>query len=245
MGRTPLYLAAEVGFTDGVNMLIRAEVSDAWNHSNINHPRWRVLREAVDSGHRKLGDLRIDEGISSSTGNRGRRWGTALVAAARGGHLDTITLIIKLGSRMHANSTLQYSPEAIFLAAAGGHLAVVQLLVEQGVDLEGSGSLLFQSPLYHAAKGGNLHIVELLIARGVDVNLPGSDGSIALQGAAQKGHVEIVEELIMHRAAINARPEFITGRIALQAAAGGAHLDIVRLLIERGADVNAKSTPYG
>lgn len=74
---TPLCLAAEVGFMDGVTHLVRADLSDAWNRNDINHPRWRVLRETVENGHLKLDDLRIDAAIVMSTERRRDRWGKA------------------------------------------------------------------------------------------------------------------------------------------------------------------------
>ncbi|KAL0633004.1 hypothetical protein Q9L58_008110 [Maublancomyces gigas] len=238
---TPLCLAAEVGFMDGVTHLVRAELSDAWNGNDINHPRWRVLRETVENGHLKLDDLRIDAAIVMSTERRRDRWGKAVAVAARGGHLDIVAWILEMGVDMNAEFTKDTIAEAICVAAAGGHLGVVRLLVEHGVghNLDVERSFRFQAPLYHAARGGNLHIVEWLIQSGVNVNLPASNGWTALQVAAENGHVQILEELILHGADINARPTSHLGRTALQAAIGGRHLAIVRSLIERGANVNA------
>lgn len=241
---TPLCLAAEVGFLDGVTHLLRADLSDAWNRNDINHPRWRVLREAVENGHLKLGDLRINAAIASSSERRPERWGKALVVAARGGHLEIVTWIVEMGINMNIEFTLDAIAEGICVAAAGGHLGVFQLLVEHGVghNLNVKGSVRFQAPLYHAAKGGNLRIVEWLIQRGENVDLPAPNGSTALQVAAEKGHVEILEELILRGANINARPGMIADSTALEAAIGGRHLAIARSLIERGADVHAEFT---
>lgn len=241
---TPLCLAAEVGFMDGVTHLVRAERSDAWNRNDINNPRWRVLRETVENGHLKLDDLRIDAAIVLSTERRRDRWGKAVVVAARGDHLDIVTWILEMGVDMNAEFTKDTIAEAICVAAAGGHLGVVRLLVEHGVahDVDVQRSFRYQAPLYHAASGGNLHVVEWLIQSGVNVNLPASNGWTALEVAAEKGHVQILEELILHGADINARPASRWDRTALQAAVRGRHLEIVRFLIEKGANLN---TPGG
>ncbi|KAJ7926134.1 ankyrin repeat-containing domain protein [Mycena leptocephala] len=115
-------------------------------------------------------------------------------------------------------------------------------------------------PLYWAAKFGFFHTVQLLLKCGVDVNrdhlhlaqLPGHVlGFIlqsrpygkALQGALNRGPLDLAQLLLKHGADVNARG----GRHgnALQAASSRGHLDLARLLLEHGADINVQGGPHG
>ena len=55
-------------------------------------------------------------------------------------------------------------------------------------------------------------------------------GRTALQAAAEGGHLDVVERLLVAKADVNAPAADDSGRTALQAAAGGGHLDIVKVL---------------
>jgi ankyrin repeat protein len=71
-----------------------------------------------------------------------------------------------------------------------------------------------------------------------------NSGRTALQAAAERGHLVVVERLILEKADVNAVPSSYSGRTALQAAAGGGHLAVVERLIYEKVDVNAKPSMY-
>ena len=74
---------------------------------------------------------------------------------------------------------------------------------------------------------------------------PGSDGNTpahfttALQAAAGRGHLEIVDKLLAAGSDVNFDSWITNGRTALQAAAEGGHLKVVEKLLAAGSDVNA------
>ena len=51
-------------------------------------------------------------------------------------------------------------------------------------------------------------IINLLLSKGANVNAKGIDGITSLHLAAQRGYLRIVEQLLKHRAYINASDNF-------------------------------------
>lgn len=132
---------------------------------------------------------------------------------------------------------------------------------------DGSGN----ARLLRAAQKGRTGEVRMLIERGASPHLPGQDGRTALMEAAQRGHQEVLAELVC-RSGINLRDRQGSTALALAARFGqvkaialllrhGALIDLedvrqrtplmlaaasnrgkaVRLLLRRGADVDALS----
>jgi len=78
-----------------------------------------------------------------------------------------------------------------------------------------------------------------LLAKDADVNVKCNNGDTALILAAEKGHKDIVEALLVQGADVNAKGRY--GDAALICAAQNGHTDIVRALLAQGADVNAQN----
>ena len=91
-----------------------------------------------------------------------------------------------------------------------------------------------------AAFEGDIEAVKQHLVAGTNVDAKGDRGMTALHSAANEGHKEIVELLVIYGADVNV---FGLGMIPLHYAAigeGQHYKDIVELLITNGADVNAK-----
>ncbi|KAL3451657.1 ankyrin repeat-containing domain protein [Aspergillus insuetus] len=91
--------------------------------------------------------------------------GTALLQAAKGGHIEIVRFLIEKSSPLdiHDNETL-------VAAAAGGHTEVLKIFMDEGADVDArdtDGYFL----LWIASSHGHLDTVELLIEYGADVNL--------------------------------------------------------------------------
>lgn len=90
------------------------------------------------------------------------------------------------------------------LAAKAGRLDEVQALLEAGADVNAvdGDSVWERTPLMAAVKGGHPAVVRHLLAKGADPAREGdATGSSALQEAAYRGRIEIVEALLAAGAA--------------------------------------------
>jgi hypothetical protein len=81
-------------------------------------------------------------------------------------------------------------------------------------------------------------VIGLLTVLGAFCSEAYADQGEALMGAAQKGDLKLVQDLLEKGAEVNAGDEH--GRTALMAASEEGRLDVVKLLQEQGADVNAR-----
>lgn len=123
----------------------------------------------------------------------------------------------------------------MILAAYHGRWAIVRLLLEAGGDADAclpNG----QTPLYWVAIGGDVKTLKLLLSFGVDparaVAHPLGVTRVALDGAAQQGHLEIVRELL--KLGIDACGGASLGVDAMVLAAIMQHVNIMTLLRDAG-----------
>jgi hypothetical protein len=103
----------------------------------------------------------------------------------------------------------------------------------------------FADPIHTAARNGDLAGVQAELDKGVDVNAKREGGSTPLHGAAEGGHEEIVELLIVAGADLHARTVPMLGGggwTPLHSAARQGHREIVELLIANGTDVNSRDS---
>ncbi|KAI5850265.1 ankyrin repeat-containing domain protein [Morchella snyderi] len=171
---------------------------------------------------------------------------TALQAAAKEGHLETVNLLLNRKGGVNAPAG-RYGRTALQAAAEGGHLDIVERLLQEKADVNAAAAYSSgRTALQGAAEGGHLDIVERLLQEKADVNAAAaySSGRTALQAAAEGGHLDIVERLLQEKADVNAAVAGDSGRTALQAAAEGGHLDIVERLLQEKADVNAAAVRH-
>ncbi len=205
---SPLYYASLVGFEPAITELLYPETS-------INPPS----KQASD--------------LVNAVGGR---LGTALQAAAFGGHETIVQLLLK----NNADVNLQSGRFGTALQAASlvGSEKTVRLLLDNGADISLPGGA-YTSPLQAASYGGDEKIVKLLLDNGADVNPHGETLARALQAASYKGHEKIVQLLLDNGADIN-----LLGGVygsALQAASYEGQEKVVQLLLDNGADVNQYS----
>jgi len=103
---------------------------------------------------------------------------------------------------------------------------------------------LFSNALLRAAAKGDLEAVKAAIKAGTDVNTPQSgtfsQGYSPLHVAAEKGHLDIVEELIKSGAMVDARDKEMNTPL-MQSVRYNGTLDVVKCLVEHGADIKAKN----
>jgi ankyrin repeat protein len=212
--------------------------------------RTRILKSSrnpkdVEDLHalKSLKDLIASGADVNMTNKRGA---TPLINACTWGMADYAKVLIEAGACM--NHVTIWGDTALVRAAAGGHNDCVKTLLSHGTDVNEGKEYC---ALVEASRANRLETVRLLLAAGANVNGKAREGSTSLMVAAQGKHVDIVRELIVAKADLNALE---WGRLnALSMAMYGENnsrfsrspritdercVEIVRMLLKAGADVN-------
>ena len=114
-----------------------------------------------------------------------------LHVAVKVNNCEAVELLIEAGAKPRAN--------VLRVACKLGHLSIVKYLVEQcGMDIN-ENPRNEQFPLLSAVAGNQLSVVRYLLDRGANVHLVSyPSGSNALDRAALLGHLELMQELMLH-----------------------------------------------
>jgi ankyrin repeat protein len=89
---------------------------------------------------------------------------TALHAASRNGHLETVKFLVQQGNA-NVEATMCSGSTPLHLASRNGHLRIVQFLVEQRkANLEAT-DFFGRTPFHVACEDGHLEIVRFLLQR--------------------------------------------------------------------------------
>lgn len=169
--------------------------------------------------------------------------GPALISAARGGDLLEVRRLLGLGASVTVADG--NGETALIAAARARHLEVAEVLIAAGADVNAqdradeSAYLLATSEVGSDARA--LAFLRLTLRNGADIRSLDSYKGTGLIRAADRGYVNIVQELLTTRIAIDHVNRL--GWTALLEAiilGGGdaAHTEVVRILVAAGADVN-------
>ena len=126
-------------------------------------------------------------------------------------------------------------------ATHGNRVETVRALIQAGADINIRDNRL-DNPFLYAGAEGLLEILRLTIDAKADTKLTNRFGGTALIPAAERGHVEIVNELLT-RTDVNVNHVNNLGWTALLEAivlsnGGERHQRIVQLLVDHGANIN-------
>ncbi|KAI1428724.1 ankyrin repeat-containing domain protein [Xylaria sp. FL1777] len=196
-----------------------------------------------------LGHFKLTEILLSGSAKTDKYLGQqdldeALDAAAYGGSIEVVQLLLDRGARVCAESGILEG--ALQSAASKGHAAIVNLLLDNGANVNAQHDK-FGSALGIAVVHNHFHLVKLLVDRGADVNMPPNSGNPIIISALNSRNVDIklVEYLLNRGADINRQSD--TGETALHAAADNYSCSeaLFRLLLEKGADINRQGGKYG
>ncbi|KAJ7256360.1 ankyrin repeat-containing domain protein [Mycena rebaudengoi] len=185
---------------------------------------------------------------------KGGKYGSALQAASKAGHMEIACILLENGADVHARGGKFGT--ALSAAVAHNHMDMVRLLLNNGADINSSDAM-YGSALQTACSRGHMELVEFLLRKGADINAAGGELGSALQAAAANGHADVVQILLDNGARVNAAGGLYGG--ALQAACGKEpsewqrsdwaevrrRIKIVRLLLKNGAAINAASVEAG
>ena len=162
-----------------------------------------------------------------------------LIAAAEAGNTEAVRRLLREGADMNAVNS--QGRTAVMAATYNHQTETVRALIQAGADINIRDNRL-DNPLLYAGAEGLLDIVKLAVDAGADPTLTNRYGGTALIPAAERGHVEVVDELL-RRSGIDVNHVNRLGWTALLEAillsdGGEKHQRIVQLLVDHGADVH-------
>ncbi|KAF0683444.1 Aste57867_24478 [Aphanomyces stellatus] len=155
---------------------------------------------------------------------KGHNERTLLHAAAHGGHVKTVQMLLDEGIDVLA--TDGYGCTALHDAAGAGTLDVVQYLIDEcavGVNLPNKSG---RTPLHYAAEANQVNVLAYLVKKGAHVDAVNRNLRTPLHMAAAKGHVDAVKFLLDEGAEIKAT---VTGDNMLHDVAKHNHIELMEM----------------
>lgn len=226
-GFTPLMMAAQEGHDGVVRILLQKGA-----RLDIEcEDKATALLLSAQFGHVAVTKLLVDAGANLEHSNV---YGcTPLHLAALSGHFGVVEVLTGAGAKLEALSEEFSTP--LHLAAQHGSCAVVEALVAAGANTA-NHNVKGHTPMFMAAVEGRVDVVKFLVRLYLN---PAStkvyrdhSTSLALDGAAEHGHAEVVRELL--RLGIGTCGGPSCGRNAFSHAALGQHTDVMVLLRDAG-----------
>jgi len=180
-GLTPLYTAAQMGWENIVDLLLKNHAKDIFGHS--------AFFVAALNGHTNVIDIFIQHGICT---NEQKDETTPIVAASQNGHLEMVVKLFSCGAR---NTADDRNITPLFTAADNGHFEVVKYLLSRSDTVIDNTNNSGFTALHAAAMNGYRNIVAILIAHGSD-SITGSRAKKPQYYAEKNGHTEIIYLLL-------------------------------------------------
>lgn len=162
-----------------------------------------------------------------------------LIQSAEGGDTPTVLQLLAAGAEI--NSRDAYGRTPVMAATHGNRVETVQALIAAGADIDIQDNRQ-DNPFLYAGAEGLLDILTLTIDAGANTKLTNRFGGTALIPAAERGHVEVVTELLARTDVAIDHVNNLGWTALLEAIVlgdGGPRCtEVVHLLIDAGADVN-------
>ena len=198
---TPLHLASFWGNVETVQLLIKhgADVH-VWDESQSTPLHLASSREDAE-----IMQLLIKHGADVDA--RDQSQSTPLHIASSRGNAETVQLLIEHGADVHAWDECQSTPLHMASSGSSGNYyhieTTVRLLIEHGASVNACDKN-HQTPLHHlsSCRYPNADSLRLLLENGANVDADDDKGLIPFQIASAKGHHEIAQLLLDHRAHI-------------------------------------------
>ena len=238
---TPLYLAAQKGYTAIVKMLL-----EAGSDSNFVMPEAPVgsAMSMRATGHKIPGESAEDQAEAyfrtmhqkgsdpSMPGFETGNGATALHAAVENGHIDSVRLMLKHGVKQSGSME---GATPLILAAMYNQARIAEVLIAAGAGLNDQVPDTGNTALFHAVGSGFNGFVDVMIKAKADLEVGNKGGVTALVYACLIGRQNLVEKLLL--AGANPRAKTVEGSTCLHAAAGRGLLQVVNLLFMLRPDV--------
>jgi ankyrin repeat protein len=161
-----------------------------------------------------------------------------LIRAAESGDTAAVLQSLAAGADINVRDARGRTP--VMAATHAQQEQTVKALIDAGADINLRDNSL-DNPFLYAGAEGFLDILKLTIAAHADTKLTNRYGGTALIPASERGHVGVVEELLLHTD-VDVNHVNNLGWTALLEAiilsdGGERHQQIVQLLVDHGADI--------
>ncbi|XP_043702671.1 ankyrin repeat-containing protein At5g02620-like [Telopea speciosissima] len=229
-GETALYVAAEYGYVDVVEEMIKyCDIDSASIKARNGYDAFHIAAKQGDLEVMKvlvkaLPELSLTVDLSNTT---------ALHTAATQGHTEVVNFLLEQGSSLAAIARSN-GKTALHSAARNGHLEVVKALLSKEPGMAAQTDKKGQTALHMAVKGQKIELVEELINSDPSlINMVDTKDNTALHIACRKCRTQIVKKLLDHNAtdkkAVNR-----SGETALDTAEKMGHSELMVILQEHG-----------
>ena len=157
--------------------------------------------------------------------------------AAEQGNVEQLKTCLARGVDINASN--RQGRTAITLASLNKHYACVSVLIAAGVDIDKQDQTCF-NPFLISCLTNDLTLLRTVLPANPDLNCLSRFGGVGITPASEKGHVEIVRELLL-RTDINVNHTNFVGWTPLLEAivlndGGAKQQEIVKLLLDHGAN---------
>lgn len=157
--------------------------------------------------------------------------------AAESGDLAQLQVLLATG--VDINATNRQGRTAITLASLKQHYDCVEYLIASGADINKQDQTCF-NPFLLACLNNDLRLLRIVLKAHPDLNCLSRFGGVGLTPACEKGHIDIVRELLLHTEINVNHTNFVGWTPLLEAIilndGGSTQQEIVRLLLEHGAN---------
>ncbi|EFZ03329.2 Ankyrin repeat-containing domain protein [Metarhizium robertsii ARSEF 23] len=230
VGRTPLHLAAEMGYICVVQALLDFPGISIDHRDGCGRS---ALVIASQNGHYKAASILLQHRAAVDLPTY--RGETAFLWAARNGHCCLVKQLIS--NETNTLSTDAEGWRGVDWAIMQGQDRVVELLLSHHDYFQ--GSLVQQNKLLLlAAESGNDAALRMLLAAGGDVNCRDERNNTPLHWAVSCGHQSTVELLLDRAGEPNSKDKY--GNTPLHWAS--TYPSIANILIKQNADVDAQNS---
>lgn len=162
---------------------------------------------------------------------------TEFLLAAEEGNSDALKACLEKG--VDINATNRQKRTAVTIASLKKHYSCVALLIAAGADIDKQDQTCF-NPFLISCLTNDLTLLRLVLPANPDLDRLTRFGGVGITPASEKGHVEIVRELL-EKTDINVNHTNFVGWTPLLEAivlndGGAKQQEIVKLLLDHGAN---------
>ncbi|XP_019137577.2 ankyrin repeat and death domain-containing protein 1B isoform X4 [Corvus cornix cornix] len=160
---------------------------------------------------------------------------TAFHFAVAGGHVSVVDFLLHHKARLDMAD--QHGLTVVHLAAWTGNLDIMRKLVKAGADQKAKNEE-GMNVLHFAAQSNSIKIVDYFLQdlHLNDLNKPDGKGRKPFLLACEKGHVDMINNLIALKLFTSEKDK--EGNTALHLAAKNGHSEVVEILLEQWEEIN-------